>query len=100
MIISAVKKVVCNCAECQKFRGRVGEQKMANLPACRSKVAASFTLYGVGMFGPFTVKQKGSTAKRYGAMFTCMTRRAVHIEVTFFLDTDFFILAPGRLVAW
>ena len=73
---------------------------MANLPACRSKVAASFTLYGVGMFGPFTVKQKGSTVKRYGAMFTCMTRRAVLIEVTFFLDTDFFILAPQRLVAW
>ena len=96
---SALKKVISNCAECQRFRGRVGEQKMANLAACRSKEAGLFTYCGVDMFGPFTVKQRRSTVKRYGAMFTCMACRAVHIEVTFSLDTDFFILALRRLVA-
>ena len=39
---SAVKEVIYNCVECQRFRVRVGEQKMANLPACRSKEAAPF----------------------------------------------------------
>ena len=29
---SAVQKVMSNCVECQRFRGRLGEQKMANLP--------------------------------------------------------------------
>ena len=90
---SAVKRVISNCVECRRFRGRVGEQKMANLPACRLKEAAPFTHCGVDMFGPFTVKQRRSTVKRYGAMFTCMASRAVHIEVTFSLDTDSFILA-------
>ena len=50
--------------------------------------------------GPFTVKQRRSTFKRYGAMFTCMASRAAHIEVFFSQDTDSFILALRRLVAW
>ena len=73
---------------------------MRNLPACRSNEAAPFTHCGVDMFAPFTVKQRGSTVKRYGAMFTCMARRAVHAEVLFSLDTDSFILALQRLVAY
>ena len=39
---SAVKKVISNCVECQRFRERVGEQKMENLPVFRSKEAAPF----------------------------------------------------------
>ena len=98
---STVKKVISNCVECRRFRGRVGEQKIANLPACRSKEAAPFTHCGVDMFGPFTVKQRSScTVKRYGAMFTCLASRAVHIEVTCSLGTDSFILVLRRLVAW
>ena len=96
---SAVKKVISNHIEYRRFRGRVGEQKMANLPACRSKEAAPFTHCRVDMFGPFTVKQRRSTVKQYVAMFKCMTSRAVHTEVTFSLDTDSFILALRRLVA-
>ena len=37
--------------------------------------------------------------KRYGAMFTCMASRVVHIEVTFSFDTDSLILALRRLTA-
>ena len=90
---SALKKVISNCVECRRFRGRVWEQKMANLPASRSKDAALFTHCGMDIFGPFAIKQRKSTVKQYGAMFTCMASRAVHIEVTFSLDTDSFILA-------
>ena len=96
---SAVKKSISNCVECRRFRGRVKKQKMANLSACRLKEAAPFTHRGVDMFGSFTVKQRRSTVKRYGAMFTCIASRAVHIEVTFSLDTDSFILALRRLGA-
>ena len=51
------------------------------------------------MFEPFVVKQRRNEVKRYGAMFTCMANRAIHIEVTFNRDTDSFILALRRLVA-
>ena len=73
---------------------------MENLPACWSVEAAPFTHCGVYKFEPFTVKQRRSTIKPYGAMFTCMASRAVHIEVICFLHTDSFIQALQRLVAY
>ena len=96
---SAVNNFIYRCVDCCRLRGRIGEQKMADLPACRSTETAPFTHCGVDIFGPFIVKQRRSEVKRYGAMFTCMASRAVHIEVTFSLDSDSFILALRRLIA-
>ena len=72
---------------------------MTNLPTSRLKETALFTHCGVGMFGFFIVKQMRRKFERYVAMFTCMGSRAFHIEFTFCLDTDSFILAFWRLVA-
>ena len=48
---------------------------------------------------PFTIKIGRKTAKRYCALFTCFSSRAVHIETTSSLDTDSFILALRRFLA-
>ena len=40
-----------------------------------------------------------ATHKRYGALFTCLTTRAVHFELASDLSTDIFILALRRLIA-
>ena len=96
---SAVKNFIFRCVDCRRLRGRIREQKMADLPACRLTETAPFTHCGVDIFGPFIVKQRRNEVKRYGAMFTCMASRAVHIEVTFSLDSDSFILALRRLLA-
>ena len=58
-----------------------------------------FTYFGVYMFGLFIIKQRQSEVKQYGAMFTCMNSRAVHIEITHSLDTDSFIQAFRRMIA-
>ena len=73
---------------------------MANLR--EDRVTANkppFTFVGVDFFGPFMVKIRRSEAKRYGCIFTCMTIRAVHLEVTHSLDTDSFLNALPRFMA-
>ena len=40
-----------------------------------------------------------ATHKRYGALFSCLTKRAVHLELASDLSTDIFILALRSFIA-
>ena len=53
---------------------------------------APFTFCGVDMFGPFVVKNGRKEMKRYGAVYTCLSSRAIHIEVMYSLSTIFLIM--------
>jgi hypothetical protein len=75
------------------------EQKMADLPTERTSDGPPFTYTGVDFFGPFMIKQGRKQLKRYGAIFTCLSSRAIHIESAASLDTDSFILALRRFLA-
>lgn len=73
---------------------------MANLPKERlTPEDPPFTSVGVDYFGPLYVKQGRSRVKRYGCVFTCLTTRSVHIEITSSLDTDSFINALRRFIS-
>ena len=72
---------------------------MADLPTDRITDESPFTNCGVDMFGPFLIKEETKELKRYGALFTCLSSRAVHIECTCSLETDSFIQALHRFVA-
>ena len=74
-------------------------QIMEDLPKDRFEEAVPFTYCAVDMFAPLEIKFKRSEAKRYGAMFTCLASRAVHIEFSNSMTTDSFIQALRRLIA-
>ena len=57
-----------------------------------------FTYCAVDYFGPFYIKEKRKELKRYGCLFTCLTSRAFHIEVSNTLETDSFIMALHRFI--
>ena len=42
-----------------------------------------FTYCGVDLFGSFLVKDGRKEVKRYGAQYTCLSSRAIHIEAAF-----------------
>ena len=42
-------------------------------------------------FGPYIMKEDRKERKRYGALFTCLVSRAIHIKVSNSLETDSFL---------
>ena len=72
---------------------------MSDLPNSRLAVnKPPFYFTGVDYFGPIFVKQGRAMVKRWGCLFTCMTVRAVHIELVSSLSADSFINALRRFI--
>ena len=94
-----VKKLIRQCVVCRALRGKAVSQKMSDLPADRAECAPPFTFCGMDVFGPFVVKERRTEIKRYGLIFTCLTSRAVHLEMAYSLSTDAFIHTLRKFIA-
>ena len=97
---SVVRSVLSSCFAWKRRHALPGVQKMADLPPPRITAdKPPFTCVGIDYFGPFLIRQRRSQVKRYGAIFTCLALRAVHLEISHSLDTDSFILALRPFIA-
>ena len=98
-----VRSVTAACAECRRrLTMKTGNQMMAPLPKSRLQSSLrAFERVGVDYGGPFLTRQgRGRTrAKRYLCLFTCLTTRAVHLEMSYALDTDSFVNAFTRMTS-
>ena len=73
---------------------------MADLPIERlSFQKPPFTMTGVDYFGPLFVTVRRSSEKRWGFLFTCLTTRAVQLEVVPSLDTNSCVMGILRFTA-
>ena len=75
----AVKKMIFHCVQCNRLCGKLAEQKMADL----SDYPGSFihVLWSRHAWLSHN-KTKKESVSDYGAMFTCTSCQAVHIEIT------------------
>ena len=95
-----IKSMISKCVICRKYQETPASQKMASLPTERVTAhQAPFSNVGVDYFGPFEIKEGRKYVKRWGVLFSCMTTRAVHLEIAASLDTDSCISAVRRLIA-
>ena len=95
----AVRHCIDKCTRCRELRGKLSNQKMADLPPERVEPSPPFTYCGADCFGPYIIKEGRKELKRYGCLFTCMSCRAVHIEVISQMNADALIQALRRFIA-
>ena len=99
-----ISSVIHKCVICRKLRGRQMLQQMADLPSERLHPGPPFTSVGVDTFGPWhiiTRRTRGGQAnsKRWAVLFTCLTTRAIHIEVVEEMSSSSFINALRRFIS-
>ena len=89
-----------NCVACRKRKAQTVTHMMADLPIERlGYKQPPFSNTGVDYFGPFLVTIRRITEKRWGFLFTCLTTRAVHIELVPSLDTSSCVMGVERSIA-
>ncbi|XP_062699013.1 uncharacterized protein LOC134284280 [Aedes albopictus] len=96
---TVVKQVTAACQWCKVMKATPKVPRMAPLPVARlSSFARPFTYTGIDFFGPLLVKVGRSAAKRWICLFTCLTTRAVHVEVAYSLSTQSCVKCVRRFV--
>ncbi|CDW60604.1 hypothetical protein TTRE_0000899301 [Trichuris trichiura] len=85
---STVKRIVRACVICKRFASSPFVQKIASLPEEGITQAFPFERTGVDFAGPLYVKYGKCSKKAYVCLFTCMTIRAVHLELVMNMSTD------------
>ena len=75
------------------------QSQMSNLPFARLEpMKPPFSSTGIDLFRPAMIKQRRARLKRWGALFSCFTTQAIHLEVVEGYDTDNFIASLQRFV--
>ena len=80
-LVSSVASVIYKCIKCRRLYRHTLEQQMALLHSDRVEESPPFTFSAVDIFGTYSLKNGRKVHKRYAVLFTCMSCRAVHIEV-------------------
>lgn len=94
---SVVKEIVDNCEVCKAMRGNPHTPIMGQLPKERTLIKeAPFSACGVDFIGPVTLSNK---EKAYILLFTCLTTRVCHLEVTMAMTTEAVVDAWRRFIS-
>lgn len=84
-----INTIVRQCQKCVVDRARPQFPQMSNHPSDRLSIGKrAFHATGVDYFGPIHTTVGRRKEKRWGVLFTCLTTRAVHMEMAHTLSGE------------
>ncbi|XP_036340886.1 uncharacterized protein LOC118750268 [Rhagoletis pomonella] len=96
---AVLKAVIKGCPVCVRQSAKPTTSLMGQLPRDRlTPYVRPFSYTGIDYCGPFFVSIGRRREKRWIAVFTCLTTRAIHLEVSVDLSTDAFLLCLRNFV--
>ncbi|KRY81274.1 hypothetical protein T4D_16120 [Trichinella pseudospiralis] len=96
---SVVKQVIKECVTCRKENAKPFLQKMSDLLRERVVEVLPFENTGLDIAGPLYAREGNFVRKVYICLFTCMTTRAIHLELVSSLAAQRFLQALDRFFA-
>ncbi|XP_073821123.1 uncharacterized protein [Musca autumnalis] len=94
------KSIRRSCQHCKNLSANPVMPQMSTLPKARlASFERPFTYVGIDYFGPLYVTVGRRKEKRWGVLFTCLTVRAVHIEIAYSLDTSSCVMCINNFIA-
>jgi hypothetical protein len=89
-----------NCFTCRRHKAKYFNLPlMPQLPNSRVTYERPFQNIGIDYCGPFTIKSGNDPVKCWVVLFTCLSIRAIHLDLTLALDTVSFLNVFRRFVA-
>ncbi|VDO30809.1 unnamed protein product [Heligmosomoides polygyrus] len=96
-----VNSVISACKTCKRHQGRHYKYPATpDLPSERVTQSRPFENTGLDYFGPLTIRTEDSPEhKVWVCLFTCMSTRAIHLELVMNNSTTHFLLAFRRFIS-
>ena len=95
-----VRSVIHHCVQCKKLTG--GPYQLPQFPPFpkdRVQRVRPFSSIGLDYLGPLNIKLDGRQHKIWVCLFTCLTIRAVHLEIAMDLSAKEFLNCLRRFIA-
>ncbi|XP_063821265.1 uncharacterized protein LOC135071404 [Ostrinia nubilalis] len=97
---NTIRSIALRCTICTIRRASPVPPPMGDLPPERlAHHRRPFTFVGLDYMGPMIVAVGRRREKRYVALFTCLTTRAIHLEIVHSLSADAAVMCLRRFVA-
>ena len=95
---SFLRFIKAQCLRCRKFQAVAMPPIMSDLPKSAYQ-SPFFTNTSVDYLGAFYVTVRRTIEKKWGFLFSCLTTRAVHVEVVTSMDTSSCVMGVERFVS-